>query len=217
MRRTRRHGTPRGSLWQPFPTGTGSWRSTPTGRASWVCPTRSRLHHRLDARNCAGSWSRRLSCGTDGSTTSRGPHRSGRSSSAQKNSGCAPKGIRTPDLHLERVASWASRRWGPDAECSKEPAGRPHGETGRRAGIAESAPDPGRRSKSPSRGKPENRGNATSGGRFSDVPASNCRQGAGRLSWRHTPTSSDRIAGRNVGSMCVPARYRPLSDRRTQG
>src|SRR3954454_14814664 len=24
----------------------------------------------------------------------------------------APKGIRTPDLHLERVASWASRRWG---------------------------------------------------------------------------------------------------------
>ena len=33
----------------------------------------------------------------------------------EKDSGSAPKGIRTPDLHLERVASWASRRWGPGA------------------------------------------------------------------------------------------------------
>ena len=39
----------------------------------------------------------------------RGPHAFG------PDSGSAPKGIRTPDLHLERVASWASRRWGPDA------------------------------------------------------------------------------------------------------
>ena len=23
-----------------------------------------------------------------------------------------PRGIRTPDLHLERVMSWAARRWG---------------------------------------------------------------------------------------------------------
>ena len=45
-----------------------------------------------------------------------------------------PKGIRTPDLHLERVASWASRRWGPGGpSLSGDP---PRGARGTRRACA---------------------------------------------------------------------------------
>ena len=53
-------------------------------------------------KSSVGSWSSGSSCGTARSRRSTGPLRPGRSS---KDSGSAPKGIRTPDLHLERVAS----------------------------------------------------------------------------------------------------------------
>ena len=88
--------------WPPCPTTTGSARSTLTGRGSSSCPKQSRRHHRPGGRSYAGSSSSGSSSATADSTRSPGHRRSARSS---KNSGSAPKGIRTPDLHLERVAS----------------------------------------------------------------------------------------------------------------
>ena len=85
-----------------FPTATGSEPSTPTARASWPCERRSRSRRRRSARNSVGSWSSVSSSATGSWMRSTGCPPQGRSS---KNSGSAPKGIRTPDLHLERVAS----------------------------------------------------------------------------------------------------------------
>lgn len=84
-----------------------------------------------DARNSAGSSSSEWSFGTATWRRSSGSRRRARSSRAhRKDSGSGPKGIRTPDLRLERAASWASRRWGrrspsvasaPVATCPQNP------------------------------------------------------------------------------------------------
>ncbi len=87
-----------------------SGHSTPTGRESWLCQTRSKQRQPSVGKSSAGSWSNGWSCATGSWKRSTGRPRPDRSS--EKDSGSAPKGIRTPDLHLERVASWASRRWG---------------------------------------------------------------------------------------------------------
>src|SRR5262249_46046968 len=64
-----------------------------------VRPRRDRLLHR--DRGAGSALEIRLSCIVSGAASRPLRARAG-----------APKGIRTPDLHLERVASWASRRWG---------------------------------------------------------------------------------------------------------
>ena len=67
------------------------------------CGRRSRWPAQPSGRNSAGSSSSGSSCGTASWSPSTGRHRPDPSS--RKDSGFAPKGIRTPDLHLERVAS----------------------------------------------------------------------------------------------------------------
>ncbi len=84
------------------PMATASSRSMPTGRASSRCPTRSPWPRVRGERSSAGSWSSGSWCGTGSWRPSIGLRRPGRSSN---DSGRAPKGIRTPGLHLERVAS----------------------------------------------------------------------------------------------------------------
>ena len=66
------------------------------------CPTRSRWPRGRAAKSFAGSWSSGSWSVTGSWRPSTGRRRPGRSSN---DSGRAPKGIRTPDLHLERVAS----------------------------------------------------------------------------------------------------------------
>ena len=99
---TRPNGTRSGQRSRRCTTRTGSAHSMPTGPASWRCPRRSPRPRGRAARSSVGSWSSWSLCGTGSWRPSTGRRRHGPSS---KNSGSAPKGIRTPDLHLERVAS----------------------------------------------------------------------------------------------------------------
>jgi hypothetical protein len=86
-----------------LPDGDRIRASTPTGQASCRYPTPSAPRHLFGERNSAGWWSIGSSSAISSFSPSRGRPPPDRSS--RKDSGRAPKGIRTPDLHLERVAS----------------------------------------------------------------------------------------------------------------